>query len=372
MRQICFQEGEVAEETTPASVGPIDTQDAEPMRRELIHLDELPIVTLSVNSLLLDMSPRQGGENDEHTRVLAESGERLPPIVVHGPSMRVIDGIHRVRAAIRRGEETISGKVYHGTDGDAFVLAVRMNIAHGLPLTRSDRTAAAVRIIQSHPQWSDRMIATAVGLSAGTVANARQRSSAQNVQSTTRLGKDGRVRPVNHAAGWAKVAALLADDPTSPNRAIAQQAGVSSSTVHHVRQRLRASQHPTPGHYRVPQRPATPQQTDAYPSQAQATAHDRASTSRVDIAAILADLKKDPSLAGDTAQSVVRCLDRYRVEIPWVNKIIERVPPHRVSSVAQLAREYARVWTHVAAQLEQRAAPTAFTTIAHHLTPPSC
>lgn len=353
----------VAEQTTLASVAPSDTQDAELMRRELIRLDALPIVTLSINSLLLDMSPRQGGENDEHTRVLAESAEQLPPIVVHGPSMRVIDGIHRVRAAITRGEKTIFGKVYHGTDDDAFVLAVRLNIVHGLPLTRSDRTAAAVRIIQSHPQWSDRMIATAVGLSAGTIAKARQRSTAQNSQSTTRLGKDGRVRPVNPAAGRVKVTALLADNPTSPNRAIAQQAGVSSSTVHSVRQRLHASQHPTSGHNGVPQLPATPQQTDAYLRHA--TAHDRTSTCRVDIAAILADLKNDPSLAGDTAQSLVRCLDRYRVEIPWVNKIIERVPPHRASSVAQLAREYARVWTHLAAQLEQPAAPTTFTPIDH-------
>lgn len=301
--------------------------------------------------------------------MLAESGEQLPPIVVHSPSMRVIDGIHRVRAAIMRGQKTISGKVYYGTDDDAFVLAVRMNITHGMPLTRSDRTAAVARIIQSHPQWSDRMIATAVGLSAGTVAKARQRSSAQNVQSTTRLGKDGRVRPVDHAAGRVKVAALLADDPTSSNRAIAHQAGVSSSTVHHVRQHLRASQHPTLSHYKLP---ATTQQTDTYPRQTHTTAQHRTSTNRVDIAAILADLKKDPSLAEDTAKSLIRCLDHYRVEIPWVNKIIERVPPHRASSVAQLAREYARVWAHLAAQLEQRATATTFTTIAHHLEPPSC
>jgi hypothetical protein len=342
----------VVEQTTPAPAGPIDTQDAEPIRRGLIHLDTLPSVTISINSLLLDMSPRQGGENDEHTRALAESEEQLPPIVVHASSMRVIDGIHRVRAAIMRGAKTISGKIYHGTEDDAFVLAVRMNTAHGLPLTRSDRTAAAVRIIQSHPQWSDRMIATAVRLSAGTVAKARQRSTAQNMQSTTtRLGQDGRVRPVNHAAGREKVAALLANNPTLPIRTIAQQAGVSPSTVHYERQRLRASQHPTPDHYRVPQLPATPQRSDAYPSQA--TAHDQASTRRVDIATILADLKKDPSLAGETAQSIVRCLDQYRVEIPWVNKIITRVPPHRASLVAQLARKYAEVWTHLAAQLEQ-------------------
>jgi hypothetical protein len=76
-------------------------QDAASIIQELMHLDALPLV---IESLALEMSPRQGGENNEHARALAESEERLPPIVVHGPSMRVIDGIHRVRAAIIRGK----------------------------------------------------------------------------------------------------------------------------------------------------------------------------------------------------------------------------------------------------------------------------
>src|SRR5581483_8110544 len=126
-------------------------------------------------------------------RLLAESQTQLPPIVVHGPSRRVIDGIHRVHAAILRGEEGLAARIYHGTDDDAFMLAVRLNIAHGLPLTRAERTAAAVRIIRCHPQWSDRMIAITVGLSPRTVAKARHRSTAQSMQSNIRLGKDGRV-----------------------------------------------------------------------------------------------------------------------------------------------------------------------------------
>ncbi|MGH3782982.1 MAG: ParB N-terminal domain-containing protein [Pseudonocardiaceae bacterium] len=146
---------------------------------------------LQISTLLLDDSPRQDGEDNEHVRVLAESEESLPPIVVHGQTMRVIDGIHRIRAAVMRGEEEITAKIYHGTDDDAFVLAVRMNIAHGLPLSRADRTAAAVRIIGSHPQWSNRMVATVTGLSAGTISTVRRRSTAQNAQSTTRVGKDG-------------------------------------------------------------------------------------------------------------------------------------------------------------------------------------
>jgi hypothetical protein len=138
-----------------------------------------------------------------------------------------------------RGEEKIEAKIYHGTDDDAFVFAVRLNVAHGLPLTRADRTAATLRIIESRPQWSDRMIATVVGLSAGTVAKVRRRSTAQNAQSNLRVGKDGRVRPVNSAVGRMKAAELLDEKPTSPIRAIAKEARVSPSTVHDVQQRLR-------------------------------------------------------------------------------------------------------------------------------------
>jgi ParB-like chromosome segregation protein Spo0J len=352
----------VTEDKIPAPARSIEIRDTEPMRPELIKLGALPIVTVTIGLLMLDKSPRQGGENDEHTRILAESVEELPPIVVHVPSMRVIDGTHRVRAAIMRGEKTIAAREYYGTDEDAFVLAVRMNITHGLPLTRADRTAAAVRIIQSHPQWSDRMIATTVGLSPKTIAKARQRSTAESPQSTTRLGIDGRVRPISHAAGRLRVAALLAEKPTSSIRAIAQQAGVSSSTVHNVRQCLQAGQPLPPDHHEAPSNRRQPGRTNTDPNQG--TAHGRVSARRADVVAILADLKKDPSLqTSDITKSLLRCLDRYRIEMLLANKIIEMVPTHRASSVAQLASEYVRVWTYIAAQLEQRAAMTDFPTI---------
>jgi hypothetical protein len=130
----CRRVQKVAEDTTPIPVEPIEAQSHAPMRRELTKFDALPIVTISISSLLLDQFARQGDENDEHTRALTESGEQLPPIVVHGPSMRVINGIHQVRAAIMRGEKTIGARIYHGTYyDDAVFMVVRMSIAHGLP-----------------------------------------------------------------------------------------------------------------------------------------------------------------------------------------------------------------------------------------------
>ncbi len=82
--------------------------------------------------------------------------------------MRVIDGTHRLRAAILNGHEEIGVLFFDGTDDDAFVAAVRANVVHGLPLALADREAAATRIIKSHPQWSDRAIAEAAGLAAQT------------------------------------------------------------------------------------------------------------------------------------------------------------------------------------------------------------
>jgi uncharacterized protein YerC len=330
-----------------------DTKDSEPADGGPWGLDGLPTVFLSISSLLLDDSPRHGGENDEHVHVLAESEEQLPPIVVHGPSMRVIDGRHRIHAAVMRGEDKIEAKIYHGTDGDAFVLAVRMNIAHGLPLTRADRTAAALRIIGSHPQWSNRMIATATGLSAGTVARVRQRSSAQNAQSTTRVGKDGRERPLNTAEGRHKAGELLTEKSTASIRAIAGEAGVSPSTVHDVRQRLRAGQDPAPPRQRVHRSSASPRPSTV--CSARGAPGDPGSAGSVEVVTILATLKTDPSLRlSDAGRCLLRCLERYRVEMAQSDKITEMVPDHCAGPVAKVAHSYALVWTGIAAQLEQR------------------
>jgi hypothetical protein len=62
------------------------------------------------------------------------------------------------------------------------------------------RFFAAAAIIQLHPEWSDRAIASAAGLPAKTVRGIR-RATGEDAQLHKRVGKDGRVRPVNAAAG---------------------------------------------------------------------------------------------------------------------------------------------------------------------------
>ena len=69
-------------------------------------------------------SPRQTGEDAEHTTRLAGARRHASPILVHRPTMRVIDGMHRLLAARRRGRETIDAEFFDGSVEDAFIRAV--------------------------------------------------------------------------------------------------------------------------------------------------------------------------------------------------------------------------------------------------------
>jgi hypothetical protein len=96
---------------------------------------------------------------------------------------------------------------------------------------------------------SDRAIAEAVGLTAKVVAAIR-RSTEAAAQSDVRVGRDGRTRPLNGAAGRLRVAALVAEHPEASLREVARLAGVSPGTVRDVRRRLERGESP------VPERPA--------------------------------------------------------------------------------------------------------------------
>ena len=134
---------------------------------------ESPIVQVPVASLVRGDSPRLEGESKAHAAQMVDAAD-MPPIIVHQPTMQVIDGMHRLIAAPRGHQDTIAVRFFDGTTEEAFVLAVAANITHGLPLTRKDRKAAAARILDMFPDWSDRTIAATAGLSHHTVAVIRR------------------------------------------------------------------------------------------------------------------------------------------------------------------------------------------------------
>ncbi|OLZ66461.1 hypothetical protein AV521_28380 [Streptomyces sp. IMTB 2501] len=312
---------------------------------------------MPLDELQLVDSPRTGGLDTAHVHKLARISTPLPPILVHRPTLRVIDGVHRVHAARLRGDDRIDVRYFVGTEEDAFVEAVRRNTSRGLPLTRADRTAAVVRILGTHPQWSDRLIASVAGVTAGTVAAVRRRSTVQDQQLNVRRGRDGRVRPVDPAEGRRRAGLLLGERPDATLRQIAVDAGIALATARDVKARMRRGEDPVPRRFRGPDTTAAPDApTPPTPPAPRAAAQPAAGVGDPGMALLLTQLRKDPSLRLTEAgrallqmMSVPLLLQGDRAQ-----QFVEAVPGHRTASVVQLARGCAQRWLEFAEELERR------------------
>ncbi|MFE0025658.1 ParB/RepB/Spo0J family partition protein [Amycolatopsis sp. NPDC059021] len=206
--------------------------------------------TVELSELHPGNSPRMAGESAEHIRRISESDNAIPAIVVHRPTMRIVDGMHRFRAAKLKGDRCIRVRFFDGLEKDAFVLSVRLNNRNGLPLSRADRSMAAKRILVSHPQWSNRAVASAAGISDKTVAAIRHRSTAEIPQLNNHVGQDGRCRPLDIVAGRLRASELILEKPDLPLREVAENARVSLGTALNVRDRIHRGEHPVPRRFR--------------------------------------------------------------------------------------------------------------------------
>jgi ParB-like chromosome segregation protein Spo0J len=317
------------------------------------QIDPDSVVWVAIGSLSVADSPRMSGENSEHARVLAETQEQLPPIIVHRATMRVIDGVHRLRAAKLRDQDQISVRFFSGNEEDAFVLAVRSNIAHGLPLSLAEREAAARRIVTSHPQWSDRMIASMSGLAAKTVAVIRRRHPGASDEAGARIGRDGRVRPIDRSAGRALAADLITSNPDLSLRQVARVAGISPETARNVRNRLRRGEDPLPGQGRDKRSREGGRPEGRRAELANGAERARASTE--DRARIIRRLGADPALRfTETGRTLLRLLHIHLMTKQDWAKIGENVPPHCSTVVVHLARECAQHWAEFADQVERK------------------
>ncbi|GLH99286.1 ParB/RepB/Spo0J family partition protein [Phytohabitans aurantiacus] len=287
------------------------------------------VVRVRIQDLGGSDSPRLDGVNEHHARALAEVDGALPPILVHCVTMRVIDGAHRLRAAELCGRQEIEATFFHGTVTEAFHLAVRSNVRHGLPLTLRDKQEAATRILRSNPALSDRAVAATVGLAGKTVAAIRARTD--GTTAVARMGRDGKVRPLDPAQSRRVASRVLAERPTSSLREIAREAGVSVGTVRDVRARLRAGRDPVTRH------------------------RDEPVTDRLDTASILDGLRRDPSLRyTDAGRALLRWLGSAPLTVTGWRETLDGVPPHCAPLVGRLARECGRAWLALAHEVEQR------------------
>ena len=318
---------------SPRRSGELDISSVLPQRSGRIEI-------VRIESLAHADSPRLAGEVDEHTQRLAESESDLPPILVHRPTMRIIDGTHRVRAMAYRGRDEIEVEFYDGTLEDAFVLSVHANVQHGLPLSRADRRAAARRILATHADWSDRAIAQLTGLSAKTISDLR--CATADEQPLHRIGHDGRARPLNSTPGRRLAADVLGQRPEASLREVAKVAGVSPGTVRDVRDRLRRGESPIPEQRRSETSNASPREA-------------RKRIDPVDLSRVLQSLAKDPSLRmTESGRNFLRWLHQRRVDVRDCRMVADSVPTHRLAVVVELARVYASIWEEIAAELETK------------------
>ncbi|MFD3514771.1 ParB/RepB/Spo0J family partition protein [Streptomyces sp. NPDC058657] len=308
-------------------------------------------------------SPRLGGVDPEHVRVLAESDEPLPPIVVHRATMRVIDGTHRLHAARSQGRESIEVRYFDGTETEAFLLAVESNIRHGLPLSLADRRASAQRILRGRPEWSDRAIAARTGLSGKTVGVLRREGLGGGAegaaQPQVRVGGDGRVRAVDPGAGRLRCRDVIAARGDGASlREIARAAGVSVETARDVKARLARGESPLPPGVAPAQERSRQQEQEQEQGreQEQARSRPRRSAHRlgtpVDLSTVLAQLKQDPAVRySSDGRAVVRWLERHFVRAGAAD-IVRRAPSHQAPRIAAVARACAASWDAIAQDLE--------------------
>lgn len=310
---------------------------------------------MSVNSLLPADSPRLRGEDEEHVKRLAESGVELPPILVQESTMRVIDGMHRLRAAVLNGCHSIEVELFDGNDEDAFIRSVEKNVTHGLPLNLADRKAAAFRILRWRPELSDRSVASMTGLSPKTVGAIRAREAEEIPHAHWRQGRDGRLRPLDGSEGRLRAAAMIEVNPGASLREIAASAGISAETARSVQARVQAGDGPVQNRAPRSGHPVLPAAACAAGAPAAADGPSPRSRQLADeVNGILEKLGRDPALRHSEAGRRLLQLIRAKAVDDAARAALTRgSPAHSRSLLVRLARNNASIWKDIERELQQ-------------------
>lgn len=315
------------------------------------RLEDTPAVSVPVGEMTEMRPVRVAGSSPDHVSALAQCPDDLPPILVHRPTMQVIDGVHRLRAAKLRGDAAIGVRFVDGSEEDAFVLAVSANAAQGLALTLADRTAAASRILLSHPHLSDRLIASTAGLSAKTVAAIRKCAGGEMTQLNTRLGRDGKVRPLDASHGRMIASQAISNNPGISLREIARVSGISVGTARDVRERMRRGENPIPSRHRLS---AGNGAEDSAPVSGggDSGGGGGGGTPRAARDRFLVSLRTDPSLRfSGIGRALLRLLDANTLDAAQWDRLAAAVPPRWSPVVAGLASDCAADWSALACRV---------------------
>ena len=305
------------------------------------------VVEIPVRAVRVGPSLRERGIDRTHVATLADVAESWPPIVVSRSDYSVIDGQHRVAAARQLGLRSLRAELFDGSPDDAYVEFVRCNVGHGLPLTLGERRVAARRILRSHPDRSDRGIASVCGISPKTVARLREelvagaRRNGSSSSTKGRVGRDGRTRPLDALGARRRIREELRRRPDASLRSIANAVGASPETVRNVRNEVRAGRD-----VRARTRSAT---THGEP---EATVLGLLSRQRRTGAALRGDRA---FIDCDGGQQFVAWFDATSVDPAQLWQHVGTVPLSRIYEIADEARRRAEFWGHFAEALEGRA-----------------
>lgn len=322
-----------------------------------MNVDVVEIVKLSAGVPL-----RSTGLDAAHVDSLAAAEWPTCPILVHAPTMQVIDGHHRVAAAVSNGMETIRAYLFDGPLDIAILLALRANVSHGLPLSMIDRKIAAQQLLERHGDWSDRSISASTGLSAKVIAKLRC-ASEDGQQLHSRIGRDGRCRPLNSAAKRVWAAEILASQPDVSLRQVGRVVSLSPGTVRDVLARLQRGEDPVPGRAAVNshspvqslEAPARSVELTGTESPSNDAPQGSSTDAPVEAALVLAKLARDPTLRlSEVGRELLRRLHRHVVTIEDTTTFIEVSPDHSVEHLLGFARACTEQWVGIAEQLTLR------------------
>lgn len=152
------------------------------------------LVPLQDLVLMPELSPRKGLAEETVIRYM-ESFESLPPVRVQRGSNVLVDGYHRVEAAVRLGLEHVPVDEEPIPDDELKMVAGLANTQHGQPLTRQERNSLAVALVRNYGKLREE-VGQLLGMSASAVTLA-VREHQFNEQLSEKLGSP--VQVINSA-----------------------------------------------------------------------------------------------------------------------------------------------------------------------------
>jgi ParB-like chromosome segregation protein Spo0J len=99
--------------------------------------------------LIQELNPRERLNEETIIRYM-ESFSSLPPVRVQDGTNVVVDGYHRVEAAVRLGLEEVPVRSEPIADEDLRMVAGLANVGHGQPLNRAERNRLAVALVRNY------------------------------------------------------------------------------------------------------------------------------------------------------------------------------------------------------------------------------